>query len=512
MDHPGIEEFFAGANVFLTGATGLMGKLAMEKLLRSCGDLKKLYVLVRVKKGKAVEDRFVELFENVIFDQLKKEQPDFLSKVVLIHGDCVQPNLGLSEDDRIMLRAKVNCVLHFAATVRFDQTIRTATYINVRATRDLLRLATEMPNLKSFVYMSTAYSHCVRSSIGEEFYETPITGEKLITLVGSCSEEFLDKITPTLLESWPNTYSFTKAVAEEVVQSFSDRLSVAIVRPSIVLPTAREPLLGWTDNMYGIVGLVVGICLGLIRVARIKIDCLADMVPADYCINNAIAAAWYVGEKKNREVVGNFDNRPPIFNFVITPHAPITWRNFSMRIDAHLKRVPTKYLVWYPCCFFAENYYTYMLLNILFHHIPAHLADFVMLCLGRQPSSAIPGFSHLNYRPVDGARKIDKVMNAISYFSTREWTFSDQNTQELYRQLNDTDKEKFFFDLSNFDWNQYFYSGAEGARVYILKDPLETIPEGEKRYRKLQIYHFALVTVLCLGLLWLCYYIIKLLF
>lgn len=48
---PSIPEWFAGQNVLITGATGFMGKVLVEKLLRDCPDVGQLYLLIRKKKG-----------------------------------------------------------------------------------------------------------------------------------------------------------------------------------------------------------------------------------------------------------------------------------------------------------------------------------------------------------------------------------------------------------------------------------------------------------------------------
>jgi fatty acyl-CoA reductase len=47
------------------------------------------------------------------------------------------------------------------------------------------------------VHVSTAYSHCNLSYISEEFYDSPITGEKIINVVESLDENTLTVITPT---------------------------------------------------------------------------------------------------------------------------------------------------------------------------------------------------------------------------------------------------------------------------------------------------------------------------
>jgi len=56
-----IIEFYRGKSIFITGATGFLGKALIEKLLRSCYHLNKIYVLVRGKKGKTPMQRADEI-------------------------------------------------------------------------------------------------------------------------------------------------------------------------------------------------------------------------------------------------------------------------------------------------------------------------------------------------------------------------------------------------------------------------------------------------------------------
>lgn len=56
----GIPEWFAGQKILITGATGFMGKVLVEKLLRDCTDIDKLYLMIRSKKGVEPEQRLNE--------------------------------------------------------------------------------------------------------------------------------------------------------------------------------------------------------------------------------------------------------------------------------------------------------------------------------------------------------------------------------------------------------------------------------------------------------------------
>lgn len=61
-----IQEFYYGQTIFITGGTGFMGKLLIEKLLRTCPGVTSIYLLVRPKKGKDVHQRTEEIFDDAV--------------------------------------------------------------------------------------------------------------------------------------------------------------------------------------------------------------------------------------------------------------------------------------------------------------------------------------------------------------------------------------------------------------------------------------------------------------
>jgi FlaA1/EpsC-like NDP-sugar epimerase len=56
-----IASFYAGRSVMITGATGFMGKVLVEKLLRSCPQIGRIYLLMRTKRGQEPKARLNDL-------------------------------------------------------------------------------------------------------------------------------------------------------------------------------------------------------------------------------------------------------------------------------------------------------------------------------------------------------------------------------------------------------------------------------------------------------------------
>lgn len=483
-----IVNFYAGKTILLTGGTGFLGKLLLEKLLRTCHDVKRIYLLIRVKKDIDVQTRYKEIFEAVVFDVLKQSHPNFLDKIQIMPGDCALPTVGLCEADLNTIRNDVNIIFHCAATVRFDQKLKSAANINVRSVRDLLIIAKQMKELKSFIYVSTAYSNCPRDEIDEVFYEPTLTGKNLLTLMDNVSDKVSDDITEALLGKWDNTYVFTKSVAEEVVKSQSKDLPVAVVRPSIVISTYKDPVPGWIDNYYGPTGVSYAAAIGLLRSLHAVPENKADMVPADYVINAIIAVAWHTWNKKHKdnlikEETNYIDKTVEIYNYVSAPEKPIDWQTYQKYCLESGMKVPSPRILWH--CIFTLNRYKFvhMLYCIFLHLAPAYIVDFIAVCLGKKPML------------VDGYKKIHKFCDVISKFATRQWAFSNKNTQALWTGLNSKDKELFPFSMKDLIWKDYFDTYMFGGRVYLFKDPIETIPAGERKFKIMRIAHYTVVTV-----------------
>ncbi|KOX67597.1 hypothetical protein WN51_09035 [Melipona quadrifasciata] len=132
-----IEGFYANNAILLTGATGFVGKGILEKLMRVCPRIAAIFILLRPKKDQTIEQRLRKLIDDPkpnhseIYDSIRIKHPSVLKKIHPVKGDISLPDLGLSQEDRIMLIENVNILFHAAATVRFNEPLNVAVGVTI---------------------------------------------------------------------------------------------------------------------------------------------------------------------------------------------------------------------------------------------------------------------------------------------------------------------------------------------------------------------------------------------
>lgn len=69
-------------------------------------------------------DRWMSFFCLQLFERLQEEQPEFADKIIAVNSDLTQPELNLSKEDRSILTENVDIIFHCAATIRFNEPLK----------------------------------------------------------------------------------------------------------------------------------------------------------------------------------------------------------------------------------------------------------------------------------------------------------------------------------------------------------------------------------------------------
>ena len=292
-----VERFYVEKNILITGCTGFVGKVLLEKLLFSLPQISRIYIFVRSKKGSSIHERFQkEIIESPCFDRLKKQYPNFdntiMPKLIPISGDMLKTNLGLSPEDYKELSENVNVIINSDASVDFNLRLDQALQINTLGTLRVVELAKNSKNLKAFVQISTAYVNCEKEGwIQEKIYQTLHDPKERLKELLQIPVELIEKETPSIIGKYPNTYTFTKSLTEQMLIKEAEGIPLCIVRPTIIGGSWKEPYPGWVDSVSAAGVFYLSVGLGVLKVSLGNHNNIGDQIPVDTVVNCVIVAA-----------------------------------------------------------------------------------------------------------------------------------------------------------------------------------------------------------------------------
>ncbi|XP_058456377.1 fatty acyl-CoA reductase wat-like [Malaya genurostris] len=524
-----ILDMYKGATILITGGTGFLGKVLLEKAIR-CLNVRKIFVLIRQKEGLSAEERLFKLMQDAIFGKVRqnyRNQDDLMAKLEAVQIDLESDRLcQCSEDCERRLLQQTEIVFNVLASVKFNETIRNALQTNVAGTRKVLQLAQRMKKLRSLVHISTLYSNCQRKVIEEKVYQDiPMDHATILQLTSTLSEQQMDNFQHCFLGPMPNTYTFSKKCAEAMIQNEFSHLPIGIFRPPIVLSTYREPVPGWTDNLNGPSGVCMWAVKGLIHVIWGDASKKANLVPVDYCVNAIIVAAYDIREKHRRNESSldgsenemqstqhhNDDNvssvvcewqdkltsvshrkrEMPTYNFMYSEHS-LSWGKYmqmvSLGFDNRLHQ-----LVWNYSYVITSYRPLFHLLSFCFHTVPAILLDTVRRFRRKKPV----------YQKA--MKKTRHILEMMSYFGLRQWTVRNANVRHMRTLLSREETQLLEFDMAAIDWNEYFRTYIPGIRCYWFGEctirPGCWNPTAQRRFHYVQrLFHRLVYIWICVRL------------
>jgi fatty acyl-CoA reductase len=457
--------------VLLTGGTGLVGKVTIEKLLRCCPDIECLYLLTRddARKNIPAAERVVTLMQDEVFAKAREANPGCESKVKAVPGDISVDRLGIPEEMRAEVCEKVTVLIHIAATVRFQERLKVAVNLNIKGVKRMIELAHDLKKCVSFTHCSTAYTHTYKETIREQLYDPTFSVDKLMEITELLDVDQCDALTPSLISPHPNTYTFTKCLGEHCVKTELGDIPFSVVRPAIVTAAWKEPFPGWTNNLNGPNGLALMTGAGLCRVVRGKTELSPNLVPIDNVANYLVVAAWFTGTTKESGRVYN----------CVNAHNQTTWKQFGASIIKFFKQYPLEGKIFRnpKLDVISAEQDGGMLLNFwkfFSHRCYATMGDTFLKLAGKE------AFASRAYAKLDGYNSV------LSLWLNNEWFFEERNGKHAMSLMNEEDKLTYNIDLKNMHWNSYMENYILGMKKYIVGevDPKKNKARGQKALKK----------------------------
>lgn len=125
--------------------------------------------------------------------------------------------------------------------------------------------------MKAFVQISTSYvnAYLQPQHVDEKIYSHPLGNpEDIFKKIQAMSDDEIKAYErDCVLKTYPNTYTFTKSLAEHLFQSRYSalQLPLVIVRPSVIGATVSEPVPSWIEGIGAFTGIFVATGLGVVQ-------------------------------------------------------------------------------------------------------------------------------------------------------------------------------------------------------------------------------------------------------
>jgi len=306
-----VRDHLRGKTILLTGATGFLAKVIVERLLRTAPDLERIHLLIRETTAPAAARLEHEVLPAGVFASLANTYADrwpglFRDKVVSVAGDISQPRLGLADDDFAALTTRVDIVINSAASVAFDTPLDAALLHNTRSTQYVAEFARACRSAV-LIHISTAYVAGQRDGLILEGPLPDIAATEMAAIDGltrAIHEERARGLADAretgtrLVEAgmararsrgWHDTYTYTKALGEMVLAQHCAGVPTAIVRPTIIESSLRDPEPGWLENLNVGDPLFVEFGRGRMPDFPLAPGTVFDIVPVDLVANAVVA-------------------------------------------------------------------------------------------------------------------------------------------------------------------------------------------------------------------------------
>ena len=226
-----------------------------------------------------------------------------MSKIHIIEGDCAYKGLNLTPSDRQLITENVSLIYHFAATIRFNERFKPAVELNLRGPQEVMLLAKDCKHLELLCHMSTAYCNFNVTVLLEKLYDHPANANEVIEIAEKFTDNEVEEKLSKFLDgkSMPNSYVFTKSLAEKLIFEMNEsfKLPIIICRPGLVSSMLSNPVDGWTESNNTVNGLVVAFGTGVLRTMYLENNLLnINLIPVDLAIGNIMLCSWnYLIEK-----------------------------------------------------------------------------------------------------------------------------------------------------------------------------------------------------------------------
>lgn len=257
---------------------------------------------------------------------------------------------------------------------------------------------------------------------------------------------------------WNDTYTYMKALGEQMVAKTRGDLPVAIIRPSIIESSLEDPQPGWLDGLRMADPLIVGFGKGRLPDFPAHPDIILDIIPVDFVVNAILIVAKQTYQKRGIEV----------YHVATGSQNPLYFRNIVDASHDHFVKYPmldggkpVPPPIWkYPG---LEEFQRKLSRKLGMLKAASRLLDLIPSKWSRQRNRRIAVMQNA----LEGLRYYIRIYGP---YTRLNFEFETAKIGQLSASLTPADQRRFYLDISKFDWQHYLQNiHIPGIKRFILK-------------------------------------------
>jgi long-chain acyl-CoA synthetase len=512
---PALEQVLKGRCILLTGATGFLGKVFLAILLRWHPEIERVYLLIRGDRRSSVGRFRREILDSPVFAPLREHLGEKFDryveeKIVIVPGDITNEGL-LGEEAKPFKPGSLDAVVHSAGLVNFEASLEKAIEVNTTGVANVIEFCATVG--AAMMHVSTCYvagiadGHRYEDDIPQDWCPNGRKSFRLEREIrdalaaiervqaesrdqlrhaefrgdedddGNPRESAVEHRRKQWLEErlkdvgrkraqswgWPNTYSYTKSLGEQLVLAKRATLDVSVVRPAVIESALRDPFPGWNQGVNTSAPLTYLAGRGY-RFYPAKADLVLDVIPVDLAAHAMIPILGALLSRKHK----------PVYQLCTSDRNPLPMRRLVELTALSNRREHRKdggTMRWLgphlEAVVVSQN--TYDLASNTVPRVLKQAAAFARNVLGEENQRAKKIESGIDKfkENTDLARELIEVYRP--YIQKLVYTFHAANIRALYATLKTADAERHPFRPDLIDWRDYWINiHLPGLRRHIF--------------------------------------------
>ncbi len=350
---PPLEQVLKGSRILLTGATGFLGKVFLTILLRWHPEIERVYLLIRGDRRSSVGRFRREILDSPVFAPLREHLGDKFDryieeKIVVVPGDITNEGL-LGEEAKPFKPGSLDVVVHSAGLVNFEASLEKAIEVNTTGVANVIefcgKIGAAMMHVSTCYVAGIADGHRYEDDIPQDWCPNGRKSFRLEREIrdalaaiervqaesrdqlrhaefrgdedddGNPRESALEHRRKQWVEQrlkdvgrkraqswgWPNTYSYTKSLGEQLVLANRDTLDITVVRPAVIESALRDPFPGWNQGVNTSAPLTYLAGRGY-RFYPAKAELVLDVIPVDLAAHAMIPILAALLSRKHKPI------------------------------------------------------------------------------------------------------------------------------------------------------------------------------------------------------------------